>query len=51
MVTFLRSAAIEGVAAALRTLACPETFRKRYGAWEDQQVILYPVGIPLGYHG
>eukprot|EP00438_Fugacium_kawagutii_P017782 Skav205865 [mRNA] locus=scaffold766:160519:163899:+ [translate_table: standard] len=35
---------IQSVAEALRALACPETFRKKYGAREDQGVILYPVG-------
>ncbi|CAK9004228.1 unnamed protein product [Durusdinium trenchii] len=38
------SAAVEGVVAALRSLASPENFRRRYEAAENQGVILFPVG-------
>lgn len=42
----LRSAAVEGVVAALRSLASPENFRRRYEAAENQGVILFPVRRP-----
>merc|ERR1712178_457406 len=38
------SAAVDGVANALRHLALPDRFRSRYGATPDQGVILFPVG-------
>jgi len=38
------SDAVEGIVRALRALASPTRFRERYGAREDQGVILFPVG-------
>jgi hypothetical protein len=38
------SNAVDRVVAALRALASPERFQKRYGASPDQGVILFPVG-------
>jgi len=35
---------VQGVVSALRDLAKPERFQKRYGATPDQGVILFPVG-------
>ena len=34
---------MDGVVSALRKLASPENFKKKYGATDDHGVILFPV--------
>ena len=38
---------MEGVVRALRALANREAFVERYGASKDQEVILFPVPLPI----